>query len=383
MRISYSALNAFKICPLKYKYAYIDRIKTPQSKDQLFGTWTHETLKMMHTPQALPPTEKQVLDFFMARFDEKVFDSSQEAQAYLYQAVSMIKNYYAKNYPSNFNIVSLETNFTAPLRFQNDIHLISGRIDRIDKLADGSFEIIDYKTSRKMPSQKNVDEDLQLSIYNLGIINQWPNLFRVQKKPVYLSLYFLKHGEKLTSQRTFQQLVQTKDQLLSDIFSIQKEFKKTNSFQPRQNALCNWCEYQNQCPLWRHKFQKEPAPDETALQAALTEYLEIKASEQKNRARLSALQKTINIYCDTHNLDRVFNDQGFVIRALQKRVTYNPELLKPILKSLGLWRRVLSFDQKKLNKLVISLPFSVRQKIDAAGQEKEFKIIRARFNKKI
>lgn len=377
MRISYSALNAFKICPLKYKYAYIDRIKTPQSKDQLFGTWAHETLKMMHTPQALPPTEKQVLDFFMARFDEKVFDSSQEAQAYLYQAVSMIKNYYAKNYPSNFNIVSLETNFTTPLRFQNDAHLISGRIDRIDKLADGSFEIIDYKTSRKMPSQKNVDEDLQLSIYNLGIINQWPSLFRVQKKPVYLSLYFLKHSEKLTSQRTFQQLVQTKDQLLSDISSIQKEFKKTNSFQPRQNALCNWCEYQNQCPLWRHKFQKEKSPDENQLQKALQEYLAIKSQEQKNKTQLASLQQIINKYCDAHNLDRVFNEQGYVSRTLQTRLNYDPEKLKLVLKPLGYWSKVLSFDQKKLNQLLSALPFSVRQQIEAASQEKQFKIIRA------
>ena len=39
-------------------------------------------------------------------------------------------------------------------------HTLSGIMDRIDKNADGSFEIIDYKTKRKMPGQKEMGNDL-------------------------------------------------------------------------------------------------------------------------------------------------------------------------------------------------------------------------------
>lgn len=377
MKISYSGLNDFKICPLKYKYRYLDWIKAPKSKEQLFGTWMHETLKMMHMPQAVSPSEKQVLDYFMSRWNESVFDSPQEAQAQLYQAVKMLKDYYAKNYPANFNIVNLETRFLAPIKHGDQTHLISGQIDRVDKLEDGSFEIIDYKTTRKMPAQKDVDQDRQLSIYNIGLINHWPSLFRDQKRPVYLSLYYLKHGEKLTSQRTDEQLAQTKEQVLTDIAAINKEMKKSQGFAPRQNPLCDWCEYQRRCPLFRHQFEPDKTPDEMTMQKALQEYLTIKSTEQKNRQHLAKLQQTIDSYCDAHNLERVFSKQGYVTRAIQKRISYDPEKLRAVLEPHGLWSKVLSFDQKKLNQLLESLSYELRQKIEETSQEKEFKVIKA------
>jgi len=382
MRISYSALEAFKICPAKYKYSYVDRIRTPQSKEQIFGTLMHEALKILHTPQPMPPTEKEVLRYLMAHWDNAIFASEQESQAWLFQGIGMLKDYYAKNYPANFNVVNLETMFVAPLVGVTETHLISGRIDRIDKLADGSFEIIDYKTSRKMPSQQEVDTNSQLAIYNLGIVNQWPGLFQREKRPVHLSLYYLKHGEKLTSQRSPEQLEQTKQNLLVDINTIQKEMRQPDGFAPRLNPLCNWCEFQTRCSLWRHKFQTEKAPDENVLQTALAEYLQIKAGEQQNKKRLASLQTTINQYCDANNLERVFNDQGYVMRSLQKRTAYNAELLRDILQPLGLWSEVLSFDQKKLAKILANLSFEVRQQIDSASRVKEFKVIKAGFTKK-
>lgn len=45
---------------------------------------------------------------------------------------------------------------------------IGGKIDRVDVLPDGMVEIIDYKTSEKVPSQKEVDKDVQLTFYALA-----------------------------------------------------------------------------------------------------------------------------------------------------------------------------------------------------------------------
>ncbi|TSA57417.1 PD-(D/E)XK nuclease family protein, partial [bacterium] len=39
MRISYSSLENFKQCPLKYKFSQIDKIKEPKSKEAIFGTY--------------------------------------------------------------------------------------------------------------------------------------------------------------------------------------------------------------------------------------------------------------------------------------------------------------------------------------------------------
>ena len=55
---------------------------------------------------------------------------------------------------------------------------------------------IDYKTGKRMPSQDALNRNLQLSLYSLGLQNRWPHL---KPEDIKLSLYFLKHGEKLTA----------------------------------------------------------------------------------------------------------------------------------------------------------------------------------------
>ncbi|MBU1177127.1 PD-(D/E)XK nuclease family protein, partial [Patescibacteria group bacterium] len=50
MRISYSGLETFSLCPAKYKFQYIDRIKTPKIKEAVFGTLIHDCLKVFHEP---------------------------------------------------------------------------------------------------------------------------------------------------------------------------------------------------------------------------------------------------------------------------------------------------------------------------------------------
>ncbi len=47
-----------------------------------------------------------------------------------------------------------------------------GRVDRIDRLADGGYELIDYKTGRPKGAEQ-LGEDVQLSLYALGAREDW------------------------------------------------------------------------------------------------------------------------------------------------------------------------------------------------------------------
>jgi RecB family exonuclease len=53
----------------------------------------------------------------------------------------------------------------------NQIHIISGIIDRIQK-TDTSYEIMDYKTGKRLPTQYKVDQNNQLSIYALAFLDK-------------------------------------------------------------------------------------------------------------------------------------------------------------------------------------------------------------------
>lgn len=230
MRLSYSALETFRRCPLKFKFQYVDRIRTPKSKEALFGTLLHSALKILHEPGLIIPTEEEILKYIADNWDASIYSSEQESAAAFLQAVKIMKDYYAKNYPADFNVVALETPFEAPVKAWNELHLITGKIDRIDKTPDGLFEVIDYKTTKKMPSQESVEKDLQLSIYHLGLSRRWPSIIQ-EKRPVKVSLYYLKHGEKLSSIRTADNLEATEESLIKNLESVGRAYQ-TQKFDP-------------------------------------------------------------------------------------------------------------------------------------------------------
>ena len=51
-------------------------------------------------------------------------------------------------------------------------HLLRGRVDRVDRHPDGTYELIDYKTGRAK-TEEELREDVQLSVYQMGARESW------------------------------------------------------------------------------------------------------------------------------------------------------------------------------------------------------------------
>ncbi len=373
MRISYSSLENFLTCPAKYKFSEIDKLKSPKSKEAIFGTLIHKTLQTMHNPSAItPPTEEEVLAFFSNSWDKNIYVSESEEMMAFEQGVRILKDYYKKNYPANFHILDLESFFEAPIKDKNEIHSITGKIDRIDKLKDDTYEVIDYKTSRTLPSQKNVDENMQLAMYHLGLLNKWSDL---TNKPVKLSLYFLRHGEKLSTIKTGEKLKETTEKVLEIIDKI-----KMSKFVPEINPLCDWCGFQSVCPYFSHKFKKETI-DDKKIKEIVEEYLGIKERSKKETSRVAELQSLINQYCDETKIDRIFSNTGYVSRTFQERFSYDEKKAMEILKEIGKLEEFLTVDVKKLGKNIESFSRDEKNKINEARTKKEFKVLSAKKTK--
>lgn len=369
MKISYSGLDTFTQCPAKYKFQYIERIRTPKSKEAIFGTLIHDCLKVLHEPsRPTPLSEDELLKYFANKWDNSAYPDKQEEAFAFHQGVDILKNYYLRNQGVRYNILTLETSFVVPISDSQ----ISGRIDRIDKLDDGTFEIIDYKTSRKMPSQEDVDRNFQLSVYYLGLINRWPH---IQNKSIKLSLYFLKHGEKISTARTKEQIEQSKERIVSLIGQIQQ-----SKFEPKPNPLCDWCAYQAYCSLFKHKFIKQQ-PSNINIKQIIKEYFEVKNRQSEDTKKITELKKLINQYCDENKIERVFGDEGYITRLPQQRFSYDFEKVKEILRPLGKWNAILTIDQTKLKKVINSLPYHLKEEIEKTKiLNKEFKVITAKAN---
>src|SRR5207244_7169225 len=115
-----------------------------------------------------------------------------EERRYRDHAWQVLSEYHRVNAES-FRIPS-----TLEFRFTIEVEgvAMNGVIDRMDRIPGGGYEIIDYKTNRRLPAKALVDRDLQLSVYYLAAKEIWGI------EPERLTLYFLLPGERMSTFRT-------------------------------------------------------------------------------------------------------------------------------------------------------------------------------------
>ena len=369
MRTSYSALETYKLCPQKFKFQEIDRIPAKKSSAALFGTHIHATLKFMFSPSPLFPTLDEVFGYYREHWppQEKMSLSPEEKEIYQAEGERMLKNFYAKNAPWNFSVVDLESKFEVLIEdpAKKETHVLAGRIDRIDK-TEGGYEVIDYKTTRRIPSQADVDRDLQMSIYALGLQKRWPH---VASEAITLSLYYLKHGEKLSTKRSTEATTAITGEVLKTISEIQNKRITGERFEPSPGPWCDWCSYKPMCPAWKHLYrtaQQSAISNQQEIDAALKEYFELLKQKEKNEERLSQLKSKIRVFMEAEGYDRVFGEDGYLSRSEQKRYRYDFERVRAILEPFGKWEEILAADEKKLKTILKSLPPEVQSAIENA-----------------
>lgn len=383
MRTSYSAIETYQQCPQKYKFQEIDRIRVPKGREAVFGTLVHEALNFMFKKDPLFPTLDEVVSHFRESWPsledlnkESVHDplkrawSETEEKVYFEEGVRILKRFYEKNAPWNFSILDLESRFEVVLLddITGETHILAGIMDRVDKLADGMYEIIDYKTSKRMPSQETLDQNLQLSLYALGLQKRWPH---ISPEEIKLSLYFVKHGEKLSTASNTEKTEKTKNQILETIREIKSHIDSGKEFEPMPSALCDWCGYKPLCPAWKHLYRKQEAvPDQAQTDATIKEFFELKKEQKKQDNRLDELQEEIKAYMERHGLTRVFGDEGYISKKNQQRFEYDIEKVKALLSPLGKWEEILKADETKLRKILMEIPEATRKEIERARKVK-------------
>lgn len=361
MRLSYSALDSYRTCPLKYRFQYVDRIREPKSKEQVFGTLVHSVMRYIHTPGITQPTLEEALNFFAQDWNDDLYPDEREKQAAFSQGVNIIRNYYEKNDPSQVTVVDLESRFALEIGGEEGGgHVIAGIIDRIDVRPDGGFEIIDYKTGKKMPSQEKIDNDLQLSIYLKAFLARYPKEAEHLDR-ITVSLYFLRHGVKLSSTRTREQLDALDDRFLGTIGDIE-----AGKFDPSLTPLCDYCGYQKICPLWKHKFLEEMTVEDDEAKRAADEMVEIRDRSKSDRHRTAELQDILLRYMEQKGVERVFSGSNIVGKSVRKTYVYDEDALRLVLEPMGRWDAVRKVDGIALRGVLPLLSSADRDRVDHA-----------------
>jgi RecB family exonuclease len=345
MRLSYSSINTYETCPAKFKFQYEDRVPQGRSPALAFGDSLHRALHLFHNrPVPVAPSLAELEEMYEATWVPTGFSSDAEERTYREHGRQVLAQYHRENAGAYRIPAALEFRFTIEVEGVQ----LSGVIDRMDRIPGGGYEIIDYKTNRRLPPQARIDADLQLSVYHLAATQIWGI------EPERLTLYYLLPGQRMSTSRSASDV----DELRRRIATVAERIE-AGKFEPRQNPLCDWCEYQPLCPLFRHKYEQElgdPAPRMTAV---VDEWIGLKRQGREVYRRIDELAGLVNAFCEEHGYRRLFGTDGAAIDRRPQHVSAPvDEKVRAVLEPLGLWERVLSVDVAKLNALIESRALS-------------------------
>jgi len=231
--LSYSQLDMYKLCPLRYKYNYVLRVPSAPSHNLSFGISIHDTLRDFHSKLLFKDVSlDELLKMYELNWQPLGYENEEHRNLRFESGKELLEKYYKRHKDDKQKPLEIEKSFNITLggvRFY-------GRIDRIDPDNDG-VEIIDYKTG-STKTQKDVDKDSQVAYYAIGTKEA---LGMEAKKLTY---YYLESGERISTTRTEEQLEKTKKEAESLIDVI-----KNGDFTAKPGMHCSWCDYRNICPF--------------------------------------------------------------------------------------------------------------------------------------
>ena len=258
-KYSPTKINTFDGCKLKYKYQYIDKLESDLTTIERFmGSMVHEVLEEFYKlvkGGSIKPLQ-WVLDKYKKVWQKnytesiKIVKGDFSADDYYNKGKQSLTDYYEKYKPfDQAKIVDTEhfVNFKIQLdKIECEFCGVLDRLDWNDK--ENIFEIHDYKVTNTLITQEKADSDWQLGLYHIALKEKWPDIEKV--KLVWHSLLF---NKEIISFRTKEQIEQLKQRVIDRV----KKIESCDKFPPQKSVLCDWCDFQNICPLWKHPKEME------------------------------------------------------------------------------------------------------------------------------
>ncbi len=242
IRLSYSKMGLFENCPRSYRKLYIDRVPPKSQPFFSFGTTIHETFENIYDPDhpIEKPSLEKTLEIYHSVFNEhrEGYQNEEVENKYRADGIRQITMYYKRfieNEPFK-PAFSIEDYFEIPT---GKLAVMTGFIDRVDLLPDGTYEILDYKTEPTDRTQEEVDKDKQLSIY------YWACETTMNMRISKLSLYMLDHDKKVSTTRKTEDL----QKVVDHIDKMAARMINEQEFKPKKNKYCKSCDHLQDCPL--------------------------------------------------------------------------------------------------------------------------------------
>lgn len=227
LALSASDIETYRACPLRYKFARVLRVPQEPTLNQRFGILVHQVLERYHRDPS------DILGLLAGAWPRHGFGDSDEERQLRSKAVDALRRYEQRLADEPVEPVWFERAFS----FRMGAHTLRGRVDRVDALPGGAYELIDYKTGRPR-SAAALREDVQLSLYAVAAREAW------QLDASEQSYLYVLDDQKVRVPREqidAAWVADTVDEVAAGILA--------QDFEPKpSHSACSMCDFRIACP---------------------------------------------------------------------------------------------------------------------------------------
>lgn len=326
---SFSSLDTYHVCPQKFKFAYVDRIRTVPAvmADTYLGSAVHRVLRLLYelgadgillskddaVKEYLNQWEKLDRDQITVESDYYTIDD------YIRIGQDMLSRHWEQFKPFNQGtLLGAEIHLTfqlpgTPFNFRC-------YIDRLSRREDGLVEICDYKTGQHLAQPSDRRFFYQMGMYQLAVEAHYPQFSEIE-----LAQYYLRRDTVISHRLSIDELEQLKEQLrLAVVETIQASRK--DSFPAREGSHCSYCSFQQLCPAKAHRrlLEQEESAEMSGLESArmlkeiADEFLAKYAQEKRVSAELAGLREKLLEAAKRHGMTRLDSELGKVTVSVSR-----------------------------------------------------------------
>jgi len=326
---SFSSLDTYHVCPRKFKYVYVDRVRAVPTvmADTYLGSAVHRVLRLLYELGAdgiLLSREDAVKEYLkqwekLDRDQITVESEYYTVDDYIRIGQDMLVRHWERFKPFNKGtLLGAELNLTfqlpgTPFNFKC-------YVDRLWRREDDTVEICDYKTGQHLAQPSDRRFFYQMGIYQLAVQTHYP-----QCNEIEVAQYYLRRDTIVNHRLRPDELDLLNEQLrLAVVETIQAS--RNDNFPAREGNHCSYCGFQQMCPAkaHRHLLEQEESAENQGQDSAQTlkeitdEFLSKYAQEKRVSAELEGLREKLVEAAKRHGMSRLDGNLGKVTVSVSR-----------------------------------------------------------------
>ncbi|NHA66953.1 PD-(D/E)XK nuclease family protein [Phycicoccus sp. CMS6Z-2] len=242
-----SKLLAFLDCPRRYRMQYLDRPSPEKRRPRAHtsvGIAVHNALRdWWDLPRPTPEDAARLVDRAWIDVGFRDAEQSRRWRERMREAVTA--------YLRDAGPVARPVGIERTVSLLSDDLRLQGRVDRLDD-RDGELVVVDYKTSRSVPTDDDARTSLPLALYAAAV-------WKMFRRPVRrVELHHVPTGTVAVHEHTAESIgrhVERARSIMRDARRADADFARHGTgselFPVVTGPLCGWCDLRAHCPEGR------------------------------------------------------------------------------------------------------------------------------------